>query len=294
MQKAGRLNITDLMNIGIFFVINLVVKVVIAFIGITPITYVMITSVQALILGIPMMLFLAKVHKPGMVFIFLLLSGLASLLLGLGIWPLLLSLVMAVFAELILRYKYTSAIHSVIAYAFIAVSPTASYIPLFFTTRRYIESSGMQTKYGASFADGLTSIGQMTWLFLIIVIVTFVCGILGGILGLAQHLHQALPASRNRLMSPTLPGSGTHTAGLHLDPRTTVLVILVVSSVLISPAGSSGALGSTARWMPHCRSGALFLASGMVALHCDTHSPSRCSLAFLRWWYRPCPSATSS
>ena len=85
--KAGRLNITDLMNIGIFFVINLVAGVVIAFIGITPITYVMITSVQALILGIPMMLFLAKVHKPGMVFIFLLLSGLASLLLGLDIWP---------------------------------------------------------------------------------------------------------------------------------------------------------------------------------------------------------------
>ena len=164
--KAGRLNITDLMNIGIFFVINLVAGVVIAFIGITPITYVMITSVQALILGIPMMLFLAKVHKPGMVF-----------------------------AELILRAgKYTSAIHSVIAYAFIAVSPTASYIPLFFTTRRYIESSGMQTKYGASFADGLTSIGQMTWLFLIIVIVTFVCGILGGILGrriFTKHFQRA-------------------------------------------------------------------------------------------------------
>ena len=66
-------------------------------------------------------------------------------------------------------------------------------------------------------------------------------------------------------MSPTLPGSGTHTAGLHLDPRTTVLVILVVSSVLISPAGSSGALGSTARWMLIAVPGALFLASGMVA-----------------------------
>ena len=32
--KAGRLNITDLMNIGIFFVINLVAGVAIAFIGI--------------------------------------------------------------------------------------------------------------------------------------------------------------------------------------------------------------------------------------------------------------------
>lgn len=193
--KAERLNITDLMNIGIFFVINVVAGVVIAFIGITPITYVMITSIQALILGIPMMLFLAKVHKPGMVSIFLLLGGLSSLLLGLGIWPLLLSLIMAVFAELVLRAgNYRNATNSVIAYAFIAVTPTAAYIPLFFTTLNYIKSSDMETKYGANFADGLTSIGQMTWLFLIIVIVTFACGILGGILGqriFTKHFQRA-------------------------------------------------------------------------------------------------------
>lgn len=65
-------------------------------------------------------------------------------------------------------------------------------------------------------------------------------------------------------MSPILPGSGARTAGLHLDPRTTMLVILVVSSVLVSPAGSSGALGGTARWILITVPGVLFLASGMV------------------------------
>ena len=81
--KNKTLNVTDLMTIGIFFVINLVVGVAISFIGITPVTYVMITSVQALVLGIPMMLFFAKIHKPGMVLVFSMLSGLSSLLLSL-------------------------------------------------------------------------------------------------------------------------------------------------------------------------------------------------------------------
>ena len=193
--RMQRLTIPDLMTIGIFFVINMVAGVAIAFIGITPITYVMITSIQALVLGIPMMLFLAKVHKPGMVFIFLALSGIASLLLGLGVWPLVMSLVMAVIAELVLRAgTYRSAAHSVLAYAFMAVSPTASYIPLFFTTQQYLDSSDMQAKYGSSFADGLGSLGQMSWLFGIIVGVTFVCGILGGLLGqriFTKHFQRA-------------------------------------------------------------------------------------------------------
>ena len=136
--KNKTLNVTDLMTIGIFFVINLVVGVAISFIGITPVTYVMITSVQALVLGIPMMLFFAKIHKPGMVLVFSMLSGLSSLLLGLGIWPLLLSLVTGVTAEIVLRAgKYESTFHSVIAYAWIALTPV-SYTHLTLPTKRIV------------------------------------------------------------------------------------------------------------------------------------------------------------
>ena len=66
-------------------------------------------------------------------------------------------------------------------------------------------------------------------------------------------------------MSPTIPGSGSRTTGLNLDPRTTVIVILVVSSVLLSPAGSTGVLGSVARWILIVIPGLLFLASGLPA-----------------------------
>lgn len=66
-------------------------------------------------------------------------------------------------------------------------------------------------------------------------------------------------------MPPTMPGSGSRTTGLNLDPRTTVIVILVVSSVLLSPAGSTGILGNVARWILIAIPGLLFLASGLLA-----------------------------
>lgn len=66
-------------------------------------------------------------------------------------------------------------------------------------------------------------------------------------------------------MSPTMPGAGHRGVGLHLDPRTTVLVILVVSTVLLSSVGSGNALGQAGRWLLIAVPGALFLASGLVA-----------------------------
>lgn len=62
-------------------------------------------------------------------------------------------------------------------------------------------------------------------------------------------------------MAPTMPGSGARTKGLHLDPRTSVFVILVVSSVLLSPAGTHGSLGNAARAVLIILPGALFLGS---------------------------------
>lgn len=193
--RSRRLKVTDFMNIGIFFVVNTVAGIAVAFIGITPITYVMVSALQALVLGIPMMLFFEKVRKPGMLLVFGALTGISSLLLGLGIWCLLLSVTMAVVAELTLRAgSYQGARHRVFAYAFMAVTPTATYLPLFFATHRYLQESDMEARYGASFSGGLATIGQLSWLFVVIVIATFGCGILGGLLGrrvFTKHFQRA-------------------------------------------------------------------------------------------------------
>lgn len=62
-------------------------------------------------------------------------------------------------------------------------------------------------------------------------------------------------------MTPNMPGSGARSGGLHLDPRTSVLVILVVSSVLLSSAGTHGTLGFAARAILIAIPGLLFLGS---------------------------------
>lgn len=66
-----RLQIIDFMTVSIFFVVNTLVGLGVAFVGITPVSYVMVSSLQALVLGILTMLFYSKVRKPGMLLILL-------------------------------------------------------------------------------------------------------------------------------------------------------------------------------------------------------------------------------
>ena len=55
--NQNRLNGKDLMNVGIFTAINVILGVVVAVaIGLTPIGFMMIPFVAAIIMGIPMML----------------------------------------------------------------------------------------------------------------------------------------------------------------------------------------------------------------------------------------------
>lgn len=54
---------------SIFFVVNTLVGLGVASVGITPVSYVMVSPLQVLVLGIPTMLFYSKVRKSGMLLI---------------------------------------------------------------------------------------------------------------------------------------------------------------------------------------------------------------------------------
>ena len=99
-SRYQRLNITDFMTIGIFFVIITLVGTVVAFVGITPVTFVMVSSIQGLVLGILTMLFYSKVKKPGMLLITAILSGTFSLLMALGLYHLIVRVLLTLVAEL--------------------------------------------------------------------------------------------------------------------------------------------------------------------------------------------------
>lgn len=74
--NKNRLNGKDLMNVGIFTAINAIVGVLIAVaIGLTPIGFMLIPFVAAIILGIPMMLYFTKIKKFGMILILEIVTG---------------------------------------------------------------------------------------------------------------------------------------------------------------------------------------------------------------------------
>jgi energy-coupling factor transport system permease protein len=65
-------------------------------------------------------------------------------------------------------------------------------------------------------------------------------------------------------MQSTLPGSRGRTAGLRLDPRTKILVVLVVSWILLSGSGAGAGIGAAVRWALIALPCVLFLASGLA------------------------------
>lgn len=179
----NKLNIKDFMTIAIFTVINLVLGMIIAApLGGTPFTYMLICPVNALIGGIPTILFYSKVKKFGMLLIQSIIIGIFGLVLGFGIYALLLGVVCALISEAVLKSgEYKSMPKFILAYAFNCIAGISNYIPIFIASKKYFDKIGKQ--YGESFLNGLKEYSQNKLLLLALIAVAFVPGLLGGLLG---------------------------------------------------------------------------------------------------------------
>ena len=99
LKSQNKLNGHDLMNVGIFGAIYFVILFVVAMLGIIPIFLPLLSVFVPIIGGIPFMLFLTKVKKPGMIFIMAIIMGLLMLLTGMGIWPLIASTITSLYTH---------------------------------------------------------------------------------------------------------------------------------------------------------------------------------------------------
>ena len=89
MNEDKKLNGRDLINIGIYGAIYFVILFAVAMLGMIPIFLPLLSVFVPILGGIPFMLFLTRVKKPGMIFIFAMIMGILMLLTGMGPWPLL-------------------------------------------------------------------------------------------------------------------------------------------------------------------------------------------------------------
>ena len=181
----------DLINVGLFSAMYFVVTFIFAMLGLIPVFLPLLAVLVPIFGGIVFMLFLTKVDKFGMILIMSLIMGIMMLLTGMGYFTLIVSAVTGILAEFIYKSgNYKSSKKAVLANAVFSIWLFGNYIPLFFTPDAYWST---RQDYGQEYIDAVNNLMPM-WMCPVMIVVPFVCGIIGGLLGkamLKKHFEKA-------------------------------------------------------------------------------------------------------
>ena len=191
MSNKSKLDGRDLINIGIYSAIYFVISLVLAFTGLIPIMLMLLSSMYGLVCGIPFMMFLTKVKKPGMILIMSLIMGVLMFVTGMTWMPIPFSILTGLIAEAVYRSgKYQSMKAAVLTAGVFPLWACGNYLPLFLQREQYFAE---RASYGQEYADAVMAMTP-NWIFPILLIMTFGFGILGGLLGkklLKKHFIKA-------------------------------------------------------------------------------------------------------
>ena len=190
-QNETKLGGRDLINVGIYAAIYFVILMAVAMLGMIPIFLPLLSVLVPILGGIPFMLFLTKVKKPGMIFIFAMIMGILMLLTGMGPWPLLTCAVAGLLAEICMKSgNYQSAKKAVFSYALFSIWIFGNYLPLFTDYEGYF---AQRADYGQAYIDAVQKLMPL-WMAPVLLAACFVCGLIGGLLGrgiLKKHFRKA-------------------------------------------------------------------------------------------------------
>lgn len=188
----NKLNVKDLINVGIFTAIYFVVFFAVGMVGFIPVLLLALPFLDPAVGGIPFMLYLTKVKKFGMVTITGILVGLFMLATGHG-WPVLVTGVVFPFlADLILKSgQYKSWKKTVIGYSVFSLWIVGAMLPMWIMRDSYFAT--MREGYGDQYADTLMNL-MSGWVLALIPILAIVGGVVGAYLGrgtLKKHFIRA-------------------------------------------------------------------------------------------------------
>lgn len=190
-MKNEKLKGKDLINVGIYTAIYIVIVFALSMLGYIPIFMPLLCVIGPIIGGIPFMLFLTKVKKFGMVLIMSIIMGILMLLTGMGYYALIIGTVSGLIAELIYRSgHYKSVSKAVLTYGIFSVWMWGNYIPLFTNIEGYFST---RQDFGQQYIDALTAL-MPAWMCPALLIAAFASGIIGGLLGkviLKKHFIKA-------------------------------------------------------------------------------------------------------
>lgn len=190
-ETGNGLNGRDFINIGIYTAIYFVISMALAMTGLVPIFLILLSSMIGIIGGIPFMLFLTKVKKPGMILIMSTIMGILMFVTGMTWMPIPFSILTGLICELIYRSGgYKSMKSAILTAGVFPLWACGNYLPLFLQREQYFAS---RTSYGQEYVDAVMKYTP-NWMFFALLIATFVCGIIGGFIGkplLKKHFERA-------------------------------------------------------------------------------------------------------
>lgn len=189
---SDMLNVKDLITVGIFAVIMIVVIFIFGMLGYIPILMIGLPIISALVCGIPFMLFLTRVSKFGMVTLLGLILGLVMFLSGHTWIPILVFTLCALIADVIIKMgDYSSIKHSIVGYAVFALGVFGNMLPFYILRDYFVESirSSMGNDYVNVILPFLTN-----EMLVVLIAVTFIAGLIGAYIGkvvLKKHFEKA-------------------------------------------------------------------------------------------------------
>jgi energy-coupling factor transport system substrate-specific component len=179
-MTAKKIDIEDLINIGMFTAVIAVITLLIAPIGFIPYLMPLYCVFIPLLSGIPFMLFMTRVRKYGMITIMSILLAVFLFLTGMGLYTLPLVLVTGPLADLMARLgRYRSIRISVAACGVFSLWCFGSFIPLIFMPDAFWAQN---QEFGAEYISAARGVFQI-WMAPALMLSCLIFGTAGGMAG---------------------------------------------------------------------------------------------------------------
>ena len=192
MEKKKKMSVKELIQAGAFDAIFVVVFVIIGVVcGITPVTFAFAGMIAAVILGPVYVLYALKVQRRWTIFILSIFLGLVSS--SSFIYPLIISVILGMIAELILGERSTmTKARIMISHAVFACMYSGPIMGILFAKDKFLTSTA--SYYGDEYVEKFSKIFENPWIYVILIGGSLLLGIGGALFGellLKKHFKKA-------------------------------------------------------------------------------------------------------
>ena len=181
----------DLINIGIYAALTCVLMTAVSMIGFVPVLMPLIGVIAPIFCGVPLMLFMTKVKKFGMVTIMGIIMGVFLGITGMGIWPVIFGVIFGFLADLVDKSgNYKNGNRILLGNGVLSIIMFGCMVPLYINIDQYFSS---RQGFGQEYIDTVTNLVQ-PWTFPVLLIAGFAAGVLGAWIGrklLKKHFEKA-------------------------------------------------------------------------------------------------------